>query len=53
MKPGEAVRPGDVLARVHARTDESGANGAARMMAAFTFADEPPAAQPLILKVIT
>lgn len=53
MKPGEAIRPGDILARVHARTEAQGADAAIRLRASFSFSDEPPAAKPLILKIIT
>jgi pyrimidine-nucleoside phosphorylase len=52
MKAGEPVNPGDVLARVHARTAASADKGSARLSAAFTIADIPPAARQLVLKVI-
>ena len=52
MKPGEAVKSGGVLARIHARTAAAAAEGSTRLYAAFSISDEPPASAPLILKVI-
>ncbi len=51
-KPGEAVRAGDVLARIHA-ADRSQADAAcARVKTGFDISAQPPAAQPLIAEII-
>ncbi len=52
-KRGTRVEVGDQLAVVHART-EAGADEAARsVLAAYRFADEPPAERPVLLDVVT
>jgi pyrimidine-nucleoside phosphorylase len=52
-KRGTRVDVGDQLAVVHART-EAGADEAARsVLAAYQFADEPPAERPVLLEVVT
>lgn len=51
-KPGEAVKAGGVLARIHA-ADRSQADAAcARVKTAFDIFAQPPAAQPLIAEII-
>ena len=51
-KRGTRVEVGDQLAVVHART-EAGADEAARsVLAAYRFADEPPAERPVLLDVV-
>jgi pyrimidine-nucleoside phosphorylase len=52
-KPGDEVRAGDVVARLYLRS-ASAANGlASRVAQAFTYADAPPPARPLVLGRIT
>jgi pyrimidine-nucleoside phosphorylase len=52
-KRGTPVDVGDQLAVVHART-EAGADEAVRsVLAAYRFADEPPAERPVLLDVVT
>ncbi len=52
-KRGTRVDAGDQLATVHART-EAGADEATRsVLAAYRFADEPPAERPVLLDVVT
>lgn len=51
-KPGETIWPGSLLARIHARTGASADDALVRLAAAFVFSDEPPAASPLIVKII-
>jgi thymidine phosphorylase len=45
---GAPVRAGETLVQVHAATHDAGAAAAAEVLAAFTIADEAPAAHPLI-----
>jgi pyrimidine-nucleoside phosphorylase len=51
-KRGDAVDPGDVVAQVHASDDESAALAADEVLAAYTFADDAPAARPIVLEMI-
>ena len=51
-KPGEAVKPGAILCRIHA-ADRAQANAAAtRIKTAFNFSDTPPTIAPLICEVL-
>jgi pyrimidine-nucleoside phosphorylase len=47
-KPGQLVKPGDTLARVHAATDKDAETALVRLESAFTFSDEPPWLDPLV-----
>jgi pyrimidine-nucleoside phosphorylase len=51
-KRGDAVDPDDVVAQVHASDDESAARAADEVLAAYTFADDPPATTPIVLETI-
>jgi pyrimidine-nucleoside phosphorylase len=51
-KRGDAVDLGDVLAQVHAGDDESAALAADEVLAAYAFADNAPAARPIVLETI-
>ncbi|MEX0675358.1 MAG: thymidine phosphorylase [Gaiellaceae bacterium] len=51
-KRGDQVAPGDVLAEIHARDDESAATAAAEVAAAYELADEPPRPRPIVLETI-
>ena len=52
-KRGDAVLAGDDLAEVHARDDASAAAAADAVLAAYTIADEAPAAQEIVLEIIS
>jgi pyrimidine-nucleoside phosphorylase len=51
-KRGERVEAGQPIAEVHARDEESAASGVAGVRAAYTFTDEAPAVQPIVLETI-
>jgi len=51
-KRGQEVTTGDVIAEVHARTDESAEVGAAEVAAAYRIGPEPPQDVPIVLDVI-
>ncbi len=51
-KPGEAVRAGDVLVRIHAADQAQAGAACARVKTAFDISAQPPAAQPLIAEII-
>jgi pyrimidine-nucleoside phosphorylase len=51
-KRGDAVDTGDVVAQVHAGDDDSATRAADEVLAAYTFADDPPAATPIVLETI-
>jgi pyrimidine-nucleoside phosphorylase len=51
-KRGDAVDAGETLAQVHARDEESAARAAGEVLAAYAFADAPPAATPIVLETI-
>jgi pyrimidine-nucleoside phosphorylase len=51
-KPGEAIRVGGVLARVHAADRAQGDAACARLKTAFGISAQPPATQPLIAEII-
>ncbi len=48
---GTAVRLGQPIARVHARTQDDAQAAAAALSAAFAFSDGPPAAGPLVERI--
>jgi thymidine phosphorylase len=51
-KRGDRVEPGDVLAEIHARDDESAATAADEVAAAYDIGDEAPADRPIVLETI-
>lgn len=51
-KTGDCVAPGDVLCTLYTNKEKAVGDATDRFLAALTFADEPPAPQPLILKSI-
>ena len=51
-KRGDRVGAGEVLADVHAGAEGSAANAVREVLAAYEFADEPPAERALILDVL-
>jgi pyrimidine-nucleoside phosphorylase len=51
-QPGSAIRRGEPLCRIHARTDVEAAQAAKALEAAFQIAPEPPPRAPLIVEVI-
>jgi pyrimidine-nucleoside phosphorylase len=51
-KRGQEATAGDVIAEVHARTDESAEVGAAEVTAAYRIGPEPPQDVPIVLDVI-
>jgi len=51
-KRGALVAEGDVLAEVHARTEEQARLGVAEVLAAYEIGDVPPAERPLLLDVV-
>jgi pyrimidine-nucleoside phosphorylase len=51
-KPGESVRAGDVLARIHAADGEQATAAASRMRSAFQIGSEPPATRPRVAQVL-
>ena len=50
-KPGDEVRPGAPLARIHARTEDHAHMALLRLRDAFPLADVPPEQRPLVLGV--
>ena len=52
-KPGDAVRAGDVVARVFVREETAGEAFAARVSAAFGYAEGPPSLRALVVDRIT
>jgi pyrimidine-nucleoside phosphorylase len=52
-KRGDEVGAGEVLAEVHARDESAAADAAREVLAAYSFADEPPSPRPLVLEVLT
>ena len=51
-KPGEAVKPGALLGRVHAIAPAAAEAAGERLRSAFLLSDQPPAAEPLVLETI-
>ncbi len=51
-KPGEAVKPGAILCRIHAADRAQADAAAVRIKTAFSFSDTPPTIAPLICEVL-
>ncbi len=51
-KKGTRVRRGDILARVHARTEEAARAAASGLLEAYRFGPTPPALRPLVHAVV-
>ena len=51
-KRGALVAEGDVLAEVHARTEEEARWGVAEVLAAYEIGDVPPPERPVLLDVV-
>jgi pyrimidine-nucleoside phosphorylase len=51
-KRGDVVSAGSLLAEIHARDEESAANGAAAVLAAYRIGDEAPPARGILLDVV-
>jgi pyrimidine-nucleoside phosphorylase len=51
-KRGDEVAEGEPLAEVHARDEQSAAEAAAEVLAAYELADAPPRARPIVLETI-
>jgi len=51
-KPGQQVKSGEILARVHARTNSHIEAVRGKMQSAFEIAENPPAESPLVLEVL-
>ncbi len=51
-KPGDAVRPGSVLGRIHATTAAQAELGVAQIQAAFPVTPTPPASAPLLVDAL-
>ena len=52
-KPGDAVATGQVVARLFVRSASEGAALARRLESAFTYGEEPPPRQPLVVARLT
>ena len=52
VKRGQAVKPGHLLADVHARNDASAARAVDAVLAAYELGDEPPRAHGILLDVV-
>ena len=52
-KRGDRVEAGEVLAEVHARTEEAADQGARDVLAAYELGDEAPEERPLLLEVVS
>lgn len=53
IKPGEAVRSGDILCRVHASDLSKARDAGSRLKAAFRIEDQPPQRPSLVAEVIS
>ena len=51
-KPGEKLKRGDLLARIHAMSIEQATHACARLRTAFTLSPRPPLEQPLIVETL-
>jgi pyrimidine-nucleoside phosphorylase len=51
-KRGDRVVAGQTVAEIHARDDEGAERAAAEVLAAYTFAEQPPAERPIVLETI-
>jgi thymidine phosphorylase len=52
-KRGDAVAEGEPLAEIHARDENSAAEAAEAVLAAYELADEPPRPRPIVLRTLT
>ncbi len=52
-KRGDRVEAGEVLAEVHARTEEAADQGARDVLAAYELGDDAPEERPLLLEVVS
>jgi len=48
VKPGDQVKPGSRLVRIHANCETEGSHAVQRLGAAFYLGDSPPTTAPLI-----
>ena len=53
VKPGQQLRAGDLLGRIHARDAATAEQASRRFLAACVIADEPPAPRPLVAEVVS
>jgi pyrimidine-nucleoside phosphorylase len=51
-KPGDRVAEGEALAEIHARDEDSSAEAARELEAAYVIADEPPGQRRIVLEVL-
>jgi pyrimidine-nucleoside phosphorylase len=51
-KRGDRVAPGEPLAEIHAASEAAAEEAAQELLAAYTFADEPPRERPVVLDVL-
>ena len=51
-KRGDAVETGEPLAEIHARDEASAGEATDDVLAAYTLADEPPRARPIVLDTL-
>jgi thymidine phosphorylase len=51
-KRGDLVEAGDVLAEIHARSEETATEAAAEVLAAYELGPEPPAHRAVLLEVV-
>jgi pyrimidine-nucleoside phosphorylase len=51
-KRGDRVGPGEPLAEIHASSEAAAEEAARELLAAYTFADEPPRVRPVVLDVL-
>jgi thymidine phosphorylase len=52
-KRGDAVVEAEPLAEIHARDENSAAEAAEAVLAAYELADEPPRPRPIVLRTLT
>lgn len=52
-KPGDAVKPRDILCRIHAADRTQAESARARIKTAFRFSDKPPSRAPQVVEVIS
>ena len=51
-KRGDTVEEGEPLAEIHAADEQSAAEAAAEVLAAYELGDEPPAARAIVLDTL-
>ena len=52
-KRGDAVTVGETVAEIHAHDEPAAARARDEVLAAYTFGEEPPAAQPIVLETLS